>query len=157
MKKSKKFILALPAKRIDVVSPTKVAAPSRFENIDIDIITGTGLIFNFLHIVKATGAIIKTVATLSTNALTIPANTAKYIVIHLTFFFLLLTKSAILFGIFESINRLTVPIIPSIINNTLKSILENTLFTGNIPNTTNNTALINATKCFFSEKAKIKA
>ena len=58
-------------------------------------------------------------------------------------------------GIFESINKLTVPIIPSIIKSTLKSILGITLLIGNIPSIINNNALINETICLWSEKINI--
>jgi len=60
-----------------VVSPTKVAAPCRFEETAIAITLGTGDIFSFFAMVTATGATIKTVATLSTKAEIIPANKAK--------------------------------------------------------------------------------
>lgn len=67
----------------DVVSPVRVAAPSKFENIAIQIIGITGEIFDFLATTKTIGAIIYTVATLSINAETTPANNDKTTVIHL--------------------------------------------------------------------------
>ena len=73
----------------------------------------------FLAILRATGAIIKTVATLSTKAETIAEKSDKSIVIHLVLLDILIIESDNLLGILESINKLTVPIIPSIINNTL--------------------------------------
>jgi hypothetical protein len=81
-KKEKKFILAKSAKITLVVSPTKVAAPSRLENKATIIIAGNGLVLIFLHNSNMIGAMINTVATLSTNALIIPANIAKIVIAY---------------------------------------------------------------------------
>ena len=75
---------AYPPSNMLVVSPTIVAAPCRLEETAMAINTGTGEIFSFLEIANPTGATISTVATLSTNALTIPANSANTVTAHLT-------------------------------------------------------------------------
>ena len=130
-------------------------APSKLENIDIDINEGTGDIFSFLDIAIATGAIISTVATLSIKALTIADVTASKTFIHLTLGDIFIIKSDILLGILLSINKLTVPIVPRIINSTLKSILGIISLTGNKPNIINKKALTKLTICLWSEKTKI--
>ena len=70
---------------------------------------------------KATGATIKTVATLSTNADTIPANNAKEIMAHFTFGVFSIIMSANLEGILDSMKRDTTPIVPAIIKITFQS------------------------------------
>lgn len=125
------------ASNSDVVFPVSVAAPSWFENIDIHITGITGDILNFLATINTIGAIISTVATLSINADTRPANTAKATVIHFVFEVFLIIYSDSNSGIFDSINSDTVPIVPNIINSTLKSISFSILLTGNIPNNIN--------------------
>ena len=65
-----------------VVSPTSVAAPCRLLETAMAIIKGTELVFSFLQISSATGATIRTVATLSTNAEMIPANSARHTAAH---------------------------------------------------------------------------
>ena len=78
-----KFILAYDPSMIDVVSPIRVAAPCKFDDTEMAIKAFTGDIFNFLQIASPIGATIKTVATLSTKADTIPANIASTTIAHL--------------------------------------------------------------------------
>ena len=94
-------MLAYPPSKIEVVSPTRVAAPSRFENIDIARIIITGDIFNLRATLIAIGAIISTVATLSMKALINPLNTASAITAHLTLGILSIIISAIRSGILD--------------------------------------------------------
>jgi hypothetical protein len=93
----------------------------------------TGDILSFFAISKATGATIKTVATLSTNAEIMPANNDNDIIAHLTFGIFSRMISASNAGIFDSMNNDTIPIVPAIIKITFQSTVENTLFIGNIP------------------------
>ena len=58
---------------MEVVSPTRVAAPCRLEETAMASSIPTGLILSFLQMARPTGAIISTVATLSMKAETIPA------------------------------------------------------------------------------------
>ena len=58
---------------MEVVSPTRVAAPCRLEETAMDRIIPTGLIFSFRQMASPTGATISTVATLSIKALMMPA------------------------------------------------------------------------------------
>ena len=132
-KKSIKLISSAEPSIIAVVSPTKVAAPCKFDETAIAIIKGTGFVLSFLQISSATGAIISTVATLSTNAEMIPANKAIATAAHLTFGTFSIIKSASNSGILLSINKATMPIVPAIISKTLKSIDSTTLLRGNIP------------------------
>ena len=88
---------------MEVVSPTSVAAPCRFEETAIARSMETGLIFNFLHIARPTGAIISTVATLSMKAETAPAKRDIRMITHLTVEHLSRISSARRFGIFDSI------------------------------------------------------
>ena len=68
-----------------MVSPTRVAAPWRFEDTAMEIIMATGEILSFLQIARATGATIYTVATLSINAEIMPEKRDIKIVVHITF------------------------------------------------------------------------
>ena len=58
---------------MEVVSPTSVAAPCRLEETAIHRIMGTGEMPREVQIARPTGAIIRTVATLSIKAETRPA------------------------------------------------------------------------------------
>ena len=71
--------------------------------------TGTGEIFSFLEIASPTGATISTVATLSTNALTTPANSASTVTAHLTLGTFTISTSARYAGIRLSMNSVTMP------------------------------------------------
>ena len=116
--------MALP-KRIDVVSPTSVAAPSRLEPIAIAMIAGTGEIFNLREMVMAIGATMSTVATLSTNAEMTAANTDKAMMATFRlgdFSMILSARSA---GIFDSMKMATSPMVPAIIMMTFQSMAEN--------------------------------
>ncbi len=99
-----------------VVSPTIVAAPCRFEDTAMAINTGTGEIFSFREMARPTGATISTVATLSTKALTTPANSASTVTAHFTLGTRTINCSA---GMRLSINSVTSPIVPAIISSTL--------------------------------------
>ena len=106
-KKSMKFMFAYCSalSMIEVVSPTKVAAPWRFEETAIERIIGTGLILSFLQIAMPTGATMSTVATLSMKAETMPAKSDIRIVTHITFFARRSSMSAIRFGIWDSMKK----------------------------------------------------
>ena len=86
------------------MSPTKVAAPCRFDETAMAMIKGTGLVLSFLHISRAMGAIIRTVATLSINAETIPAKSERATAATITFGTLFMIISARRAGILLSIN-----------------------------------------------------
>ena len=108
----------------------------------IAIIIPTGLTFNLFETARAIGAIIRTVATLSINADTIPANNDNNTMVHLTFGTFSIITSAIKAGILLSIIRVTVPIVPNKISKTLKSTATITSDNGSIPNITNEIAEI---------------
>ena len=116
-----------------MVSPTSVAAPSIFEKMATLITIGIGDIFNFLATIMVIGTIIKTVATLSTNADIIPAKIDNDTINHFVFGTLFIIVSDNSDGIFDSINNDTIPMVPVIINNTLKSISLIALSIGIIP------------------------
>ena len=100
-----------------MVSPTRVAAPWRLEETAMAMIMGTGLIFNRLEMAMATGATMRTVATLSTNA----ANRASITTAHLTLGTWARSTSAIRAGIRDSMNSDTMPMVPAIIISTFQS------------------------------------
>ena len=81
--------------------------------------TGTGEIFSLREIARPTGATISTVATLSTNALMTPANSASTVTAHLTLGTLTISTSARYAGMRLSMNSVTVPIVPAIMSSTL--------------------------------------
>ena len=110
---------AYPPSRIEVVSPTRVAAPCRLDDTAIAIIIPTGLIFSLREISRAIGAIMSTVATLSIKAETIPANRDSDTMVHFTLGTFSRMMSAISAGILDSISRDTMPIVPAIIIRTL--------------------------------------
>ena len=110
---------AYPPRSMLVVSPTIVAAPCKLEETAMAINTGTGDIFSFLDMASPTGATIRTVATLSTKALIIPANNARTVTAHFTFGTLDINISARRAGILLSINSVTIPMVPPIIKRTL--------------------------------------
>ena len=116
-----------------VVSPTRVAAPCKFEETAMEMMKGTGLVFSFLQISMATGAIIRTVATLSTNAEMIPANRLRETAAHWTLGTLFMIMSARRSGIWLSMNICTRPMVPPIISRTLKSSAPMICLNGSIP------------------------
>ena len=81
-KKSAKDRFIAEPSIIAVVSPTNVAAPWRLEETATEMMKGTGLVSSFLQTAMATGATIKTVATLSTNAEIIPAKRLRHTAAH---------------------------------------------------------------------------
>lgn len=87
---------------MEVVSPTRVAAPCKLEETAIERSIGTGLIFSFLQMASPTGATIRTVATLSINAETAPEKRDMKTATHMTLRDLSRRRSAIRFGIFDS-------------------------------------------------------
>ena len=120
-KKSKKFISAKPPSSILVVSPTMVAAPWRLEETAMAISTGTGEMDSRRAMARPTGAIISTVATLSTKALMTPAKRASTVTAPRTSGTWRISCSARRRGIRLSMKRETVPMVPAIISSTLKS------------------------------------
>ena len=110
-----------------------VAALCRLEDTAMAMIKGTGLVFSFLQISSATGAIISTVATLSTKAEITPANNAMEMAAHWTLGTFSMIRSANSSGILLSMNSATIPIVPAIIKITLKSMVPKTLAGGSMP------------------------
>ena len=102
-KKDEKSIFAYEASIIEVVSPTSVAAPWRFEETAIDSVIGTGDTSSLRQMASPTGATMSTVATLSTNAEINPENNDMKIMTIIMFLDLSRSMSASLFGILESI------------------------------------------------------
>ena len=88
---------------MEVVSPTRVAAPCKLEDTAMDKSMGIGLILIFLQMASPTGAIIKTVATLSIKADTEPANKDIKMITHITLEHLSNIISARRLGILDSI------------------------------------------------------
>ena len=82
----------------------------------------TGEMWSFRHMARATGAIMSTVATLSTKAEMNPANRDRDRTAHLTLGVLSTSTSAMSWGILDSMNRYTVPMVPTIIMITFQSI-----------------------------------
>ena len=130
---------------MDVVSPTRVAAPCKLDETAMQMSSATGDILSFFAIDSATGAIIRTVATLSTNADTTPANTDSATATHMTLGVFCSRRSAMRSGIFDSINSATVPIVPASIRRTFQSMAVKTEASGIAPETTKMTAETSAT------------
>ena len=127
------------------MSPTKVAAPSRLEPIAMAMTLGTGEIFSFFAMVTATGATIRTVATLSTKAEMTAAKTDRAMIVHLILGTERMIRSASREGMRDSMKILTMPIVPAIIIRTFQSTAEKTLSNGRMPKTTKITAATKAT------------
>ena len=90
---------------MDVVSPTRVAAPCKLEETATVKTVLIGETLNLFAISRAIGATIKTVATLSIKAETSPENNASATNISFTSLSLFTSISATLAGIFDSIHR----------------------------------------------------
>ena len=116
----------------------------------------TGEMSNFLAMERATGAIISTVATLSTKAETMPANRLRAMMVARTFFVRSSSRSAISAGMPDSMKRLTRPMVPAIIIRTLKSIAPKTFPAGRMPMTTKITAEARATQQRYFGNASSK-
>ena len=130
---------------MEVVSPTRVAAPCRLEDTEMQISMATGDIFSFLQMASPTGAIMRTVATLSTKADTMPANRDMATATHITLGVFLSIRSARRLGILDSMNRNTVPMVPASIMRTFQSMALAIRLTGMMPRATYSTAETNAT------------
>jgi len=118
---------------MEVVSPTRVAAPCRLDETAMETSSGTGEMSSRSAIASATGATIRTVATLSTNAEIMPANRDSATATHMTFGVFLSSLSAIRSGIFDSMKNETVPIVPASIMRTFQLICLNASETGMMP------------------------
>ena len=101
---------------------------------------GTGEIFSFFEIAIATGAIIRTVATLSTNAEITPANNDRKMVTIQTLPDFSSSVSAMRIGIFDSIKKKTITIIPNSMSSTLKFRTDGRFAIGTIPVQMNSSA-----------------
>ncbi len=101
---------------------------------------GTGEIFSFLEMFKATGAIISTVATLSTKAETTPAKIEREMIAHFMFGIFSMIKSARSDGIFDSMKSATMPIVPAIIIKTFQSNVLSRSLKGRKPSAMKTTA-----------------
>ena len=86
-----------------MVSPTRVAAPWRLEATEMAMMGETGEMFRRLLTTRATGATIRTVATLSTKAEISPANRDRAMMTHFTLGILSMMWSAIRAGILDLI------------------------------------------------------
>ena len=94
----------------------------------------------------ATGATISTVATLSTKAEMIAANTDRLMMAHLTLGTRLMMRSARRAGMRDSMNSATVPMVPAIIMITFQSTAEKTSPGGMMPSATKSAAEPSAMK-----------
>ena len=79
---------------------------------------------SFLHIARPTGAIMRTVATLSINAETAPEKSDMSMITHITLGHLSRMMSAIRLGIFDSIKKKTTNMVPPIIMRTFQLTTE---------------------------------
>ena len=102
----------------------------------IDTIIFTGEKSSFFAVASATGAIIRTVATLSMKADISALKSERNMTVHFMLGALLVMISASREGIPESMNRETVPMVPAIIMITFQSMAPGTFDTGSIPRTT---------------------
>ncbi len=114
--------------------------------------SGTGETSSRLAMARPTGAIMSTVATLSMNADTTPANSDRATAAHMTFGVLLSSRSAMRFGIFDSMKNATVPIVPASIMRMFQSTAPGSSRGGTSPLTTNTAADPSAIhgRCFGS-------
>ena len=71
----------------------------------MQMIDETGEMLTFLQKARATGAIMSTVATLSTNAETMPAKSERQTIAHLMFGIFEMRMSDMSCGIFDSMKR----------------------------------------------------
>ena len=131
---------------IDVVSPTSVAAPCKLDETAMQMRSATGLVPRRVAMASATGATIRTVATLSTNAEIKPANTDSATATHMTFGVFFSSRSAMRSGIFDVMNSDTVPIVPASIIRMFQLISPSAAETGIAPETTIMTAEASATR-----------
>ena len=106
----------------------------------------TGEMPSFFAIARPTGAIMSTVATLSTNAETTPANSDIATTTHITFGVFLRISSAMRLGIWDWMNSETVPIVPASIRRTLKSIASASPLRGTRPLRRKSAPLVSATQ-----------
>ena len=116
-------------------------------------IIGTGEMLNFFAMASATGAIMSTVATLSTNADTMPAKRLRAMIVARTVLTLSSSTSAMSDGMPVSMKIDTRPIVPAIIISTFQSIAPGTAPGFKMPRITNSAAEIKATQCRLSGSA----
>ena len=116
-----------------MVSPTSVAAPCRLEETAMEMMNGTGLAFSFRQMERPMGAIISTVATLSTKAEMTPAKSESATAAHLTLGTRSIIRSERSIGIRLSVKSATSPMVPMIMSRTLKSMDGRIFSSGNIP------------------------
>ena len=106
----------------------------------------TGDIFSLRAIASPTGAIIRTVATLSINADTTPANSDRITTAHITFGALFSSRPPMRLGMPESMNSDTVPIVPASIINTFQLTADGISAAGRMPRIKKSAALHSATR-----------
>lgn len=121
------------------------------------IMLGTGEILSFFAMVSATGATIKTVATLSIKADMMPAKSDNEMMAHFTLGVFSMIISARSDGILDSINNETTPIVPAIIRITFQSTAENTILIGRIPSATKSAADAKAIYALYLGNASNRA
>ena len=112
----------------------------------------TGFIFSFLQISIPTGASIRTVATLSTNAEIRPENRLSATMAHWTFGVIFSSPSAMRRGILLSMNSSTMAMVPVSIMSTFQLTACGAALSGTIPRTRNSAAALSAMIHRFSEK-----
>ena len=151
-KKSLNPMFMYPPRRMDVVSPTSVAAPCRLLDTAIEMIMGTGLVLIFFATASPTGATMSTVATLSTNAEIRPENRLSATMAHWTFGVIFSSPSAMRRGILLSMNSSTMAMVPVSIMSTFQLTACGAAPSGTIPRTRNSAAALSAMIHRFSEK-----
>ena len=90
---------------IDVVSPTSVAAPCRFDETEMQMSICTGEVLSCFATARPIGAIIRTVATLSIKAEIKPENSEISTTAHMVFGAMRSSRSAMRSGIFDSMKK----------------------------------------------------
>ena len=125
---------------MEVVSPTSVAAPWRLEETEMAMSSGTGDMPSRFAMARPTGAIMRTVATLSTKADTIPAKSESAAAAHMTFGVFRSSRSAMRPGMRDSMKSATVPMVPASMRRMFQSIAPGTIMGGRMPEMTNSAA-----------------
>src|SRR5690606_12681684 len=125
-KKPRKSMPAYPPSKMDVVSPTRVAAPCRLEEMAMAMMLVTGEMPSFSQMVRATGATMRTVATLSTKAEMSTEKRDREIMAHMTLGMRAINRSDSKDGILAAMNKETVPMVPAIIKITFQFMAKKT-------------------------------
>ena len=151
-KKSLKLMFMYPASRIEVVSPTRVAAPCRLLETAMAMSRGTGLVFSCLATARPTGATISTVATLSTKAEMTPEKTESATAAHWMVGTFCRSFSAIRPGIRLWMKSSTVAMVPASIISTFQLMAPRAADGGRMPMSRNTSAAPRATSQRCSDR-----